>query len=124
MKNTEKISKENVLRDSKEADGRSVRGYDFNKGLNYDEILNSYASTGFQATSFSKAVNIINKMIQDNATIFLGCSSNLITSGVREIIKYLTEKRKIEVFVTTAGGIEEDIIKCLGDFKIGKFSES
>jgi len=124
MKNTEKISKENVLRDSKEADGRYVRGYDFNKGLNYDEILNSYASTGFQATSFSKAVNIINKMIQDNATIFLGCSSNLITSGVREIIKYLTEKRKIEVFVTKAGGIEEDIIKCLGDFKIGKFSES
>ncbi len=36
----------------------------------------------------------------------------------------MAENKKINVIVTTAGGIEEDIIKCLGDFKIGKFSAS
>ena len=124
MKDNEKVSKGNVLRDSGEIEGVSVKGYDFGNGVNYDKILDSYSSTGFQATHFAKAVETINKMIESKATIFLGCSSNLITSGIRDVVRWLAENKKIGVFVTTAGGIEEDIIKCLGDFKIGKFSES
>ncbi len=124
MKESEKTSKKNVLRKSSEAEGISVKGYDFNEGIDYDKILESFLSTGFQATHFAKAVKIINEMIKSQATIFLGCSSNLVTSGIRDVIRYLAEKRKIDVFVTTAGGIEEDLIKCLGDFKIGRFSES
>ncbi len=123
MKNEEK-GKKNVLRDSEEVKGISVKGYDFNNGVNYEKMLDSYASTGFQATHFAKAEGIIKKMINDKATIFLGVSSNIVTSGVRETIRYLVEKKKIDVFVTTAGGIEEDLIKCLGDFKIGSFSAS
>src|SRR3989304_3062804 len=121
---TENTSRGNVLRKSGEIAGTSVKGYDFNKGIDYDKILDSYASTGFQATHLSKAVEVIKKMTAEKATIFLGCSSNLVTSGLRDVIRYLIEKKKIDVFVTTAGGIEEDIIKCLGDFKIGKFSQS
>ncbi|MEK6829187.1 MAG: deoxyhypusine synthase [Nanoarchaeota archaeon] len=124
MKQSEKISRKNVLRQSGETEGISVKGYDFNKGIDYDKILDSYFSTGFQATHFAKAVELINRMIENKATIFLGCSSNLITSGIRDVIRYLAENKKIDTFVTTAGGIEEDLIKCLGNFKIGKFSES
>lgn len=40
-----------------------VAGYDFNTGINYDEILKSYLSAGFQATHFGKAVEEINKMV-------------------------------------------------------------
>lgn len=124
MEKNEQTSRGNVLRKSDEIEGPSVKGYDFNKGIDYDKILDSYSSTGFQATHFAKAVDMINKMIQEKVTIFLGCSSNLVTSGIRDIIRYLAEKKKINVFVTTAGGIEEDLIKCLGDFKLGRFSES
>ncbi|MBI5803142.1 deoxyhypusine synthase [Candidatus Pacearchaeota archaeon] len=124
MKETEKISRESVLKKSDEIDGISIKGYDFNKGADYEKILESFMSTGFQATHFAKAVEIIEKMIENKATIFLGCTSNLVTSGLRDIIRYLVEKKKIDVFVTTAGGIEEDIIKCLGDFKLGEFSAS
>jgi deoxyhypusine synthase len=35
----------------------------------------------------------------------------MISSGVREIIRYLVEHKLVHVVVTTAGGIEEDIIK-------------
>jgi deoxyhypusine synthase len=45
----------------------------------------------------------------------------MVSSGIRDIIRYLAEHKKIDVFVTTAGGIEEDIIKCLGDFVLGHF---
>jgi len=40
------------------------------------------------------------------------------------VIRYLAEKKKIDVFVTTAGGIEEDFIKCLGHFILGDFRAS
>lgn len=43
--------------------------------------------------------------------IFLGFTSNLISSGVREHIRYLAQHRMVDVLVTTAGGVEEDIIK-------------
>ena len=43
--------------------------------------------------------------------IFLGCTSNLVSSGVRESIRYLVQHRMIDVLVTTAGGVEEDLIK-------------
>nr|GEW84939.1 deoxyhypusine synthase [Tanacetum cinerariifolium] len=47
--------------------------------------------------------------------IFLGFTSNLISSGVRDIIQYLVQHRMVDAIVTTTGGIEEDLIKCLAD---------
>jgi deoxyhypusine synthase len=48
----------------------------------------------------------------------------MVSSGLREIFRYLVEDKKINVCVTTGGGIEEDIIKCLGDFILGDFNLS
>ncbi|MBU2638590.1 MAG: deoxyhypusine synthase [Nanoarchaeota archaeon] len=121
---TEEIARKNVLFESKEPEGISIKGYDFNKGVDYDKILASFLSTGFQATHLAKAIALIETMIKEKATIYLGYTSNLVTSGIRDVIRYLAEHKKVNVLVTTAGGIEEDIIKCLGDFKLGKFSAS
>ena len=54
--------------------------------------------------------------------IFLGYTSNMISSGVRETLKYLVKNKMVDVIVTTAGGIEEDLIKCMGDTGIGAFN--
>lgn len=42
-----------------------VSGYDFNKGVNYDNLLKTYVNCGFQATNFGKAVLEINKMVRN-----------------------------------------------------------
>ncbi|KAJ8398725.1 hypothetical protein AAFF_G00419220 [Aldrovandia affinis] len=120
-----------------------IRGYDFNDGVDLKAVLQSYATTGFQASSFAQAVQEINKMIEKRlepvkeeegsepcdpqsprlgCTIFLGYTSNLISSGVRETIRYLAQHKMVDVIVTTAGGIEEDIIKCLAPTFLGEFS--
>lgn len=116
-----KITRKNVLRRSEEAEGLSIKGYDFNNGIDYDKIINSFSSTGIQASNVSKSIEIINEMIQEKAFIYLGYTSNMVTSGVREIIRYLVEHKKINVLVSSAGGIEEDFVKCLGNFKLGDF---
>lgn len=127
--NIETVGRKNVLFESEEPLGLTVKGFDFNESLknghvDYEKLLESYITTGFQATHFGKAVQIIRKMLEENATIYLGYTSNMVSSGLRDVFRFLAEHKKIGVIVTTAGGIEEDLIKCLGDFKIGKFSDS
>lgn len=46
--------------------------------------------------------------------IMLGFTSNLVSSGLRDIIRFLCKNKYISGICTTAGGIEEDLIKCLG----------
>ena len=40
-----------------------VRGYDFSNGVNYHALLESYRTTGFQASNFGKAVVEVNNMV-------------------------------------------------------------
>lgn len=40
-----------------------VKGYEWNNGINYDQLLGSYLHSGFQATNFGLAVDEINKMV-------------------------------------------------------------
>ena len=69
----------------------------------------------------AQAVNTINHMRswrdpQNNlarTTIFLGFTSNLVSSGLRSTLRYLVQHNHVSALVTTAGGVEEDLIKCL-----------
>ncbi|XP_046844994.1 deoxyhypusine synthase-like [Xenia sp. Carnegie-2017] len=115
-------------------DSPIVKGYDFNNGLDYDALIASYKLCGFQATNFGKAVDEINNMItrrfenppkegqKTNCMIFLGFTSNMISSGIRETIRYLAEHSMVDCIVTSAGGIEEDYIKCFAPTFIGDFT--
>ncbi len=98
-----------------------IEGYNFEKEFNFQEFLQSYAHTGFQATHLAQGIEIVKTMRREKAIIFLSYTSNMVSSGVREIIKYLVKHKKVDVLVTSAGGIEEDIIKALKPFVLGEF---
>ncbi len=116
-----KKAKKNVIRESEEPKGLKIKGYDFNKGIDYNKILDSYLTTGFQATKLAKAIEIIKQMRKENCTIYLGYTSNMVTSGLRDVFRYLVEHKMVDIVVTTAGGVEEDIIKCIEPFILGSF---
>ncbi|PVI07657.1 Deoxyhypusine synthase [Periconia macrospinosa] len=112
---------------------REVRGVDFNdfaqRAITVEELMRAYAGMGFQATAVGEAVRIINGMrtwkhpeTGEGTTIFLGYTSNLISSGLREILRYLVQHKFVSAIVTTAGGVEEDFIKCLAPTYLGAFS--
>lgn len=129
---------------------RQVRGVDFNRYQGRDitvaDMVEHMAGMGFQASAVADAVRIINDMVcillssasiylrltaqrayrdpetGDRTTIFLGYTSNLISSGLRETLRYLVQHRHVSAIVTTAGGVEEDIIKCLAPTYLGSFS--
>lgn len=60
--------------------------------------------------------------MQTRCQVFLGYTSNLISSGLREVILYLVKHKHVAAIVTTAGGIEEDFIKCLGSTYLADFN--
>jgi len=124
LSDKEQIARKNLLRRSEEERGVRIEGYDFDEGVEFEKIIKSYGSTGFQAIHLSKAIEITREMIKENAFIFLGYTSNMVSSGLRDIFRWLVKHKKVNVVVTTAGGIEEDIIKCLGDFTLGDFRAS
>jgi deoxyhypusine synthase len=126
----------------------TVQGPDFEKQdpNHLLALLGSMSTVGFQATGVSKAIEIVEEMRswrlssdpayltsedpekpslqqaqQTQCTIFLGFTSNLVSSGLREVIKFLVKNRMVSALVTTAGGIEEDLIKCLGPTYPGDF---
>jgi len=124
-KDNNKVARENIFHTSSETEGVVIRGYDFNsadKGVDWSKLIDSYSSTGFQASNLGKAIEIVKKMRKEKAFIYLGYTSNMISSGLREIIRYLVEHKLVDYLVSTCGGIEEDFIKCLGEFKLGSFS--
>src|SRR3989338_6957970 len=118
------IAKKNILRMPEGSVDYSfkIKGYDFNQGIDYDKIIDSYFTTGFQATHLVEAIKIIKEMRKEKCTIFLGYTSNMVSSGLRDIFRYLAEHKLVDVIVTTAGGIEEDIIKCIEPFLLGEFT--
>ncbi|KAL8810534.1 MAG: hypothetical protein Q9200_002502 [Gallowayella weberi] len=112
---------------------RIVKGIEFNdhreKPVTVEGLVEDMASMGFQARAVSEAVRIVNDMRtwqdpedQARTTIFLGYTSNLVSSGLRETLRYLVEHKHVSAIVTTAGGVEEDLIKCLAPTYLGSFT--
>ncbi|KAI4152880.1 MAG: hypothetical protein LQ340_002646 [Diploschistes diacapsis] len=118
--------------DPVEADMLQVGGIDFDqhadKELTVSELIKGMAHMGFQASAVSEATRIIDGMRRwrdpetgDRATIFLGYTSNLVSSGLRSTLRWLVQHKHVSTIVTTAGGIEEDLIKCLAPTYLGSF---
>lgn len=110
-----------------------ISGFDaYTKNTDFSSLLKSYYTSGFQgrspfnqflATNMAIAIENINLMLEAKAKIYLGYTSNMVSSGMRETFCYLAKHKMIDVIVTSAGGFEEDLIKCLaptflGDFKL------
>lgn len=98
-----------------------IKGYDFSQKFNFDKFMDSYATTGFQATELFKAITIMKEVQKQKIPIYLSFTGNAISSGLREIITFLTKQKRVHTIITTASGVEEDIIKHLSTFKLGDF---
>ncbi|OQS55548.1 DYS1 [Ecytonucleospora hepatopenaei] len=101
-------TKEDVFNFEKE-----VKGPDFDGCFTIEMLIKGYENMGIQGSCIYSAIKEIREMRKNNARIFLGFTSNMISCGIREIIMYLAKNKHVDVMCTTAGGIEEDIIKCM-----------
>lgn len=126
-----------------------IKGIDYSKDSAYNmkavDLIESMKNMGFQASSVSQACEIINGMRSwrgkhidslpehertgefddegyQKSTIFMGYTSNLISSGLRDTLRFLVQHKMVSAIVSSAGGIEEDLIKVLAPTYMGEFS--
>ena len=100
---------------------KQIKGIKLNKNMKVNELVKGMEAVGFQATQLSKAVKLIEKMKKDKAVIFLSFTSNMVSSGLREMIAQLVKNKFIDVIITSVGSIEEDLIKTEKPFLLGSF---
>jgi len=99
-----------------------VNDFKWSEGMKVSELVDKLGLVGFQSVELAKAADVIVKMKKDNAKIFLTFTSNMVTSGLRGFFAQLVEQGIPNFLVTTAGAIEEDIMKANGEnFEIGTF---
>jgi len=78
-------------------------------------LLDEMAQTGFQGKKLGEVAEIWADMArQKDLTVFLGITGSLSTTGQWKIIRWLIEKRYVDVLVSTGANISEDILEALG----------
>lgn len=100
---------------------KQIKGIKLSKNMKIKELVKGMENIGFQATQLSKAVKLIKRMKKDKAVVFLSFTSNMVSSGLREVIAQLTKEKFIDVIITSVGSIEEDLIKTEKPFLLGSF---
>jgi deoxyhypusine synthase len=139
-----------VFVESESLDSPVCRGFEFSAEgpIDYESMFRAYATSGFQASNLGRAIDMVNEMLHfqfkpgeidgeketygildpggvpsrpRDCKIFLGLTSNLVSSGMREIVKFICKHKMVDVICVTAGGVEEDLIKCLGPTFLGDF---
>lgn len=100
----------------------TVKDFQWKKGMTVREMTDAFQNIGYQSVELSRAADVIVKMKKNSAKIFLTFTSNMVTSGLRGFFAQIVRLGIADVLVTTAGGIEEDIMKARGEkFRVGKF---
>ncbi|MBR9680045.1 MAG: deoxyhypusine synthase family protein [Candidatus Altiarchaeota archaeon] len=92
-------------------------------GMSSADLVEQYKTTGFQSIELGKAADILYKIWSQKAKLVLSFTSNLATSGLRGFFAQLVELGLVQAIVTTAGSIEEDIMRAHGEqFRITRFN--
>lgn len=78
-------------------------------------LLKAMSQTGFQGKKLGEVAGIWSEMVrQKGLTIFMGLTGSLSTTGQWKIVRWLVEKRYVDVIVSTGANISEDILEALG----------
>ena len=77
-------------------------------------LLEKMEGAGFGARQLAEAHRIWLDMLDDNSTIYLCGSGNLIPSGMRRLIAYVIKNRFVDVIVMSGSVLFHDIHETLG----------
>ncbi|MGI8554956.1 MAG: deoxyhypusine synthase family protein, partial [Pyrinomonadaceae bacterium] len=77
-------------------------------------LLEKMEGAGFGAKQLAEAHRIWLDMLDDNATIYMCASGNLIPSGMRRLLAYVVKNRFVDVLVLSGKVIFHDIHETLG----------
>ena len=88
-----------------------INDFNWKKDITVKDLVTQFAHVGYQSIELAKAANVIVKMKHNSAKTYMTFTSNMVTSGLRGFFAQLIKLGIPNVIVTTAGGLEEDLLQ-------------
>lgn len=85
--------------------GKDIPHIKLDENMTIEELVNVFASTGFNGRQLGEAAKLYAKMIEENATICLTVSGALTPVGFGGIIKTLIERGFVDWIITTGANV-------------------
>ncbi|MCS7123416.1 MAG: deoxyhypusine synthase, partial [Candidatus Aenigmarchaeota archaeon] len=102
---------------------KKVTDIEIKKGDEIKEVIENFSNIGgFNGMYFYEGIKIIEKMIKDkDCKRILSFTGNIISTGVRGIIKDFLKNKFFDVVITTCGAIDHDLARSFSDYYCGSF---
>jgi len=91
--------------------------------MHVSEMIDQFSDAGgFGAPLVAEAVDILEAMYRpERATVFLSFPAAPVATGLRGGLRYLVQRRLVDVVVTTCGTLDHDLARCWGSYMQGSF---
>lgn len=99
-----------------------VRDIELEKCHSFASLTDAmYNSGGFTAKKLGQAVQILEEMVKAGSTIFLSFPADIISTGLRGVIRDLVKRKIVSAIVTTCGTIDHDLARSYRKYYHGDF---
>jgi deoxyhypusine synthase len=101
---------------------RPVRDIQLIDGMTADSLVRELKqSGGFTGRKLADAVDIIEKMMRRDCTIFLSFPACIMATGTRGVIVELVKRKLVDVIITTCGTLDHDLARTWKNYYHGDF---
>jgi deoxyhypusine synthase len=98
-----------------------ISGFELSASTSAAELCSQMEGCGLQATQLSAAAKLFSRMQKEECTVFFSFTSNMVSSGLREVIAQMCREKMVNVIITGIGAVEEDFMKSFAPFELGAF---
>lgn len=91
-----------------------VEPFEVKENKTIDQIIEEMGKISFQGRNLSRAFDVWQKMLEDDAFIFLGLAGAMVPAGMRKIICYLITNRMVDCLVSTGANLFHDLHETIG----------
>ncbi|HVO77366.1 MAG TPA: deoxyhypusine synthase [Methanomassiliicoccales archaeon] len=102
---------------------RPVKDIQIGKAMTVDELMvQMRQSGGFTGRKLAEAVDIIEKMMRHDCTIFLSFPADIMATGTRGVIVELVRRKMVDAIITTCGTLDHDLARTWKSYYHGDFN--
>lgn len=83
-------------------------------GMTTDQLLRGMEKMSFQGRQLARAAGVWEEGLRSGAFVMMGLAGAMVPAGMRNIIRYLMERRFIDCLVSTGANLFHDLYESLG----------
>ncbi len=101
--------------------GKKVANLNISRGNTISDLVTQFSTAGgFTAKKLSDASTIFKEMEKDpNCVKFLSFPADVISTGLRGVVKDMVKNRLVDVIITTCGTLDHDLARVWKDYYSG-----